>query len=189
MTQLPAIPPTKEQMVEIAVQWIDRVSEKLKSEYAHDMLRNHIREMLRQGTLPTMAVIDAARKGNPHADIALRKRIAEMLDRDEDMPTSLKAFNQEALFYGPPRRGRGEKNIADLYVRDIGIAIMVDMAIAFWGLKPTRNRASKQPSASTIIALALDRRGFKDLSEWQVEKIHRQHKTLTGRLSATIPIN
>jgi hypothetical protein len=184
---LPATTPSKDMMIETAERWIDAIAEKMKSEHAHAMLRDHIREMLRQGTLPTMAVIAAARQGNEDADFALRKRIAEAIDNDEKLPTSLKAFNQEALFSPPLGRGRRGDNITDLYVRDLGIAIMVGMAVMFFGLRPGRNRVSKQPSASHIVALALKRRGFK-LSEWQIEKIFGQFGTVAARLSATIPV-
>jgi hypothetical protein len=183
MTQLPAAI-SQDAMVEVAVQWIDRVSEKLKTEYAHGVLRDYIREQLQQGTLSTKAVIDAARRGNPHADFALRWRIHEMLEYNEELPTSLKAYIQDALFTGP--LSDISTNVADLYYPDAAIAIMVKMAIVFWHLNPTRNRASKRPSASTVVARALIRRGI-NVTEWQVEHIHRNHHKLAARLSATIP--
>src|SRR6516162_4926032 len=173
-----------DEMVDVAVTWIDRISEKLKTEYAHGLLRDFIRDRLEQGILPIKAVIDAARRGNPHADYALRWRIYEMLDRNEELPTSLKAYIQDALFTGP--LSDISTNVADLYYRDAAIAIMVKMAIVFWHLNPTRNRASKRPSASTVVARALIRRGI-NVTEWQVEHIHRNHHKLAARLSATIP--
>jgi hypothetical protein len=184
---LPATMPSKDAMVDIAEQWINTIAEKLQSGNAHTLLRDHIQELLRRGTLPTMAVIAAAHQGNPDADFALRKRIAEMNDRDEKLPTSLKGYNQEALFKPPLGRGRRGDDITDLWIRDIGIAIMVHLAVLVWNLRPTRNRASKQPSASTIVARAIVRRGFR-LSEWQVEAIYRQLGTLAARLEATIPV-
>ena len=47
-----------DEMVDVAVTWIDRISEKLKTEYAHGLLRDYIRDRLEQGILPTKAVID-----------------------------------------------------------------------------------------------------------------------------------
>jgi hypothetical protein len=188
MTQVPATIPSKEAMVDTAEQWTEVVGDKLKTEHAHTMLREHIQKLLRQGTLPTMAVIASARNGNPHADFALRKRAAEMIDHKEEMPVSLAGFAQEALFRGPVGHRPGEKNVTDLFVRDIAIAVMVVLACLLWNLRPTRNRASTRPSGSTIVALALKRRGFK-LSEWQVEKIYAQHNTIAERLSASIPVD
>jgi hypothetical protein len=109
-----------------------------------------------------------------------------MLDRNEELPTSLKAYAQDAMFTGP--RSDVSTNVADLYVRDAAIAIMVGMAVLNWGLKPTRNRESTRSSASTVMANALNRRGIK-ISEWQVERIYKNHLKLAERLSATIPIN
>ena len=79
-------------------------------------------------------------------------------------------------------------NVADLYVRDAAIAIMVGMAVLNWRLKPTRNRASTRPSASTVMEAALRQRSV-NITEWQVERIYQDHLKLAERLSATIPIN
>ncbi len=49
-------------MVATAEKWVDTVAEKMKLETAHQMLQDYIREMLRQGTLPTMQVIATARR-------------------------------------------------------------------------------------------------------------------------------
>jgi len=175
-----------DEMVDVAVTWIDRISEKLKTEYAHGLLRDYIRDRLEQGILPIKAVIDAARRGTPHADYALRWRIYEMLDRNEELPTSLKAYAQDAMFTGP--LSDVSTNVADLYVRDAAIAIMVGMAVLNWRLKPTRNRASTRPSASTVMEAALRQRSV-NITEWQVERIYQNHLKLAECLSATIPIN
>lgn len=65
--------------------------------------------------------------------------------------------------------------------------MLVSMTAECWGLKATRNRASERPSASTIVAAALTRHGFKKLGEWHVEKIFGEHVRLAGRLSASMP--
>src|SRR6516225_7323497 len=101
LTQLPATRLSEVAMVDTATQWIDRVSEKLKTERAHALLRDHIRELLRRGTLPTKAVIDAAREGNAHADFALRKRISEAIDTGEEMSAQLRVYAIDGL-WSPP---------------------------------------------------------------------------------------
>jgi hypothetical protein len=65
----------------------------------------------------------------------------------------------------------------------------VAMAAERWHLKPTRNRASKRPSACSVVAEALNRRGH-NIGERQVERIFADHGGPNGparRLSALLP--
>ena len=133
-----------------------------------------------------MKVIAAAEAGHQDADLALRQLGVEMLDRGEMPDVALRNFLQRALAAPivtyPPGR-----NIADTWVRDIGISVMVAMAIETWGLKATRNPASDLPSASWIVAKALARRGFKKLGHRQVGRIYGDHYKLAARLCASMP--
>ena len=185
MTKLPAPIVVEAEVIDTVTHWTDRVSALLTTEAARTVLRNHIREMVRAGTLPTMKVIAAARAGHQDADVALRELITETIDRKEDLPTALAAYAQEALFRGPTAYPPG-RNIADTWLRDIGIAVLVCLAAETWQLRPTRNRASKRPSACSVVSTALGRHGH-NIGERQVERIFGSLGGLACRLSATIP--
>jgi hypothetical protein len=186
--QLPTSPRQQLEMVETIAGWIDRLADKLSSEAGRNRLRDAIRASIGQGTLPTLRVIAAAHAGFSDADIALREMIAEKLDRREELPTSLQAYAQEALFHGPVPNGPG-RHLTDTYIRDIGIAVLVVTATSYWpSLPATRNRASKHPSACQLVSEALGRRGF-NIGERRVEKISGEIHQMAGRLSALIPVH
>jgi hypothetical protein len=187
MTTLPATIDSEETMVDVVTHWIDLVAEMLKSETARLYLRAHIRGMLKQGTVSTLKVIEAARAGHAEADFALRELAVEMLDCGEMPPALLRAYVQEALVRAPVTYPAGV-NIVDYWMRDIGIAVMVELTMLHWPLRATRNRVSKRPSASTIVSRALSKRGHI-IGEWQVERIFSNHHKLAERLSASIPLH
>ena len=178
---LPAVQMDEESMVDLVSHWIDVVADKMTSEASRAHLRDGIRELLRAGTLPTMRVITAARAGHQDADLALRKLIAEYIDRREELPTTLAGYAQEALFRGPTSYPPG-RNLADTWVRDIGIAVLVALAAARFDLPATRNPASRRPSAASLVHRAFGRRG-QNLGERRINTIFGQHQ----RLSASIP--
>ncbi len=182
MTTLPAT--IEDEMVNTVVHWIDIVAAALTSEAGRRVLQHYIRESLRHGTIPTMQVIAAARAGHQGADLAMRELIAEMIDRKEDLPTTLAGYAQEAMFRAPTAYPPG-RNIADTWMRDIGFAVLVAMAADHWRLPVTRNRTSKHPSACYIVALALNRRGH-NIGERRLERISSDHGKLAERLSASI---
>ncbi len=177
------------EVVDTVAHWIDLVAVTLTSETAHIVLRDHIRAMLRAGTIPTMKVIEAARAGHQDAGLALRELGAEMLDRGDMPPAALRAYLQEALVRPPVSYPAG-RNVADTWLRDVAIAVLVIMAVERWNLKPTRNRASKRPSGCSVIAAGLSRRGH-NIGERQLERIFSDHGGPNGpaaRLSASIPL-
>jgi hypothetical protein len=185
MTKLPETILPEAEMVDVVAHWIDCMSALMTTEAARIVLRDHIRAMVRAGTLPTMRVIAAARGGHQDADMALRELIAETIDRSEGLPTALAAYAQEAMFQGPTSYPPG-RNLADTWLRDIGIALLVSLAAETWHLKPTRNRASRRPSACSIAAAALNRRGH-NITEKHVDRIFSDHARVAKRLSASIP--
>ena len=189
MTKLPTLAQTEiDAMVETVAHWVDLVAAALTSEVGHLRLRNDIRELLRQGTIETLKVIAAAEQGHQDADLALRELGAEMLDRGEMPNATLRGYLVKALVMAPVTFPPG-RNIADTWVRDIGISVLVALAMVRWAhLKATRNPASKRPSASAIVALALTKRGHP-MSEWQVGRIYGDHNKIAGRLSASIELN
>jgi hypothetical protein len=183
MTTLPAL--VEAEAVDIIAHWVDLIAKMLTTEAAHRVLRKHIREMVRQGTIPTMQVIAAARAGHQDADLALRELAVETLDRGEPLPTALGAYVQEALIRAPVTYPPG-RNLADTWLRDIGIAVLAILAAERWQLRATRNRATARPSACSVVAAGLERRGFK-IGERQVERIVQDHGRVAQRLSASMP--
>jgi hypothetical protein len=176
-------------MVNTVAHWVDVVGAMLTSDAGHLLLRNHIRRMLREGAIETLKVIAAAEQGHRDADLALRELGAEMLDRGEMPNATLRSYLVKALVMAPVMYPEGEgRDIADNWTRNVGIAVMVSLAMAQWHLKRNRNPATKRPSASTIVALALRKRGHP-LTEWQVGRIAGDLDKLAARLSANVPLH
>lgn len=167
--------------------WTELVAALLTTESSRTILRNRIREMVRQGTIPTMQVIAAARDGHQDADYALRELAVEMLDNHDVLPSALAAYVQEALLRPPVSYPPG-RNIADTWLRDIGIATLVSLAVERWhpDLPATRNSASKRLSACYLVSCALGRQGI-NVAEKRVAKIFGEHGKLAGKLSASMP--
>jgi hypothetical protein len=99
-----------------------------------------------------MRLAEYAREGWDPADEALRELIIEFMDRGEKLPTYLAAYNME-LAAGGLRRLPGPTK-ADRFCRDLAMMMVVIKIGKEFGFKPTRNRASKRPSACSIFALA-----------------------------------
>ena len=186
MSKLPVVPVDEEAAVTTIAGWIDRVAERLTSESARQVLRNHIRDrLLRQEAIPRMQVIAAAEAGNRDADLVLREFAIEYLSRGEAMPTEIANYVQRALLKPPVADSPG-RNIADTFQRDILICVLVDLAALQWELRATRNPASKKASAAYLVAIALKRRGIP-LGEARVNKIHHSFDAIVRNLSASIP--
>lgn len=176
-------------MVDTVALWIDRVAALLTSEAGHLYLRRDISERLRQGTIETLKVVAAADEGHQDADLALRELGAEMLDRGEMPNATLRSYLVRALVTAPVSNSEG-RDLADNWVRNIGISILVEMTMNFWHLKLSRSHATKpskgfRPSASHVVAVALTKRGHP-IGEHHVARIHREHTKLAARLSASI---
>lgn len=181
------LPPdfSQDEAVEVIMEMIDRIAEKITSDAGRKTLREYIQKKLREGTLAIMDVIAAARAGNDDADVVLRELAIEMLDRGEMPGAALRAYTQEALRRAPIPSPRG-RNIADTWKRDVGIAALVHAVAVLFELPRTRNPASKQPSAAWLASLALNRKGFS-LGERQVNKICGNVDEVAAKLYATIP--
>jgi hypothetical protein len=184
MTQLPTV--IEAEAVDTIAHWIDLVAQLLTAEVSRLVLRKHIRErLLQQEAVPMMQVVAAAEAGHQDADLALRELAAEYVSRREEMPAELANYVQRALLQPAMTYPRG-RNIADTWLRDVGIAVLVALAVDRWHLRVTRNEATRRPSACFLVAAALHRRGYK-IGERQVERIVRAHSRLAQRLSASIP--
>src|SRR5262249_46052044 len=78
-------------------------------------------------------------------------------------------------------------NIADTWMRDIGIAIIVSLTAAGLGVSPTRGHATTEPSAAYFVALALKKKGFQRLKEQRVNPIYLEQGKLAARFEASMP--
>jgi hypothetical protein len=186
MATLPMVLADEEKMVATVVHWIDLVGRIMTSEAGRLMMRNDIHERLRAGTIPTMEVIWAAEAGHQDADLALRQLIAEKIDRREALPVALANYAQRALIRPFANYPQGETNVVDTWTRNVGVAVMVDMARVTWGLPVARNPASGLPSAAGVVAKGLKIKGFRHLGRSQVARIHREHGELAARLCASV---
>ena len=187
--KLPVVTLLVAEAVDTIAGWIDRVKDKLESETGRQVLRTTIVEKLRAGAVSRIKVIAAAEAGHQDADLALREFAAECISRRQEMPTELAAFVQKALLQPPVSYPSG-RNLADTWMRDIGIAVLVQLTMDRWRLPKSRSHISKNPerlSACYLVGLALVRHGI-NLGERRVEKIFDGHVRLTERVSALLPL-
>jgi len=151
-----------------AREWIERFRDGTNpwssdSALTADSGRAVTQHLMRQATLlhpvNRMQVIAMARAGDTEAHDVLRTLMIEMQSRSEPMPTELINYNMEVLHGGlhqPPGPKRKDK-----LLRDVCIAMTVAAVCDRFGLKPTRNTASRgrpsaRPSACSIVAEALE---------------------------------
>jgi hypothetical protein len=155
--------------------WYDLIHELMSSEAGRAILQQQAYLALHEGTFPTARVIEAAEAGHPGADCALRRYAADFIDhgREPELSAQVRAYVVRALVRPVGQYPQGRK-YADIWTRDIGIAVMVDEAAKRWNLSPTRNGATAQVSAAYYVAAVLQRKGFK-LKERQVNKIVWNH--------------
>jgi hypothetical protein len=182
MTKLPATSDVAD-MVDTVRGWVGLVGGAMTAEAGRAVLRHYIHERLRQGTIPTMQVIAAAEAGHRDADLALREVAAEYISRRQEMPTEVANYVQRALVLPPVNYPPG-RNLADTWLRDVCIAVLVRLAVERWDLPATRSRASKRPSACSVVARALTR---LNITTRRVEKIYGEHGLIARRLSASMP--
>jgi hypothetical protein len=101
-----------------------------------------------------------------------------------ELPRQVQGYAVGALLRDITAYPRG-KNIIDVFMRNIAIAVMVDAAAARWSLPPTRGAETAEPSAAYFVGLCLRKRGIK-LKEQQVARIWREHNKLAARLAASM---
>jgi hypothetical protein len=108
---------------------------------------------------------------------------AALIDNGYSLPGPLKEFVIEFLPNPEvPRRGRGRKRE---YMRDDVIAWVVSSICIQWGFSPTRNEATRGPSAISIVKRALEKVGIH-LTEAAITKIWDKsgpHKELVTRVA------
>jgi hypothetical protein len=172
----PVRPDEEKAITEIAT-WIDQVEHKLKQEATAESLLAMLCDYLRRGLIERMTVIENAENDGDHiAHQALMREFHEMLDVGEMPPASLRAYAARVALK-PVTKGPGAHTWHDNWLRDLRIASLVEMACRAFELRPYRNREQRRrqvPSGCSLVAAALARRGFRDLSEARVEGIWRK---------------
>jgi hypothetical protein len=163
----------EQQAIATVTQWVASVQEKMTTQASREWLETTLRHFLLTNLIDRMKVIEAADAGDEIADAALGYVFHSMMDRGETPPASMIAYEARARLRGPIKRGRGAHTWFDNWQRDIGVACLVFMTVAGFGLKPTRNREQRrrgQPSASSLVAAALGRARI-NIAEKRVENI------------------
>jgi hypothetical protein len=184
-TKVPAVFETE--VINTIGHWYDDlIGHVMTTEVSRQIIRKDICNRLQAGTLDCAWVIEAASAGHQDADLAIRAYAATFADqgRWEELPRQIQGYMVGAMMRAPTTYPRG-KNFIDTWTRDLGIAVMMDMASARWSLPPTRGRSSEEPSAGYFIALVLRKRGVK-LKEQQINRIYRNHSKLAARLAASV---
>ena len=183
MTDLPALV-DETAIVAAVTEWVGIVEQKMTAAASREWLESTLREFLMRDLIDRMRVIAAADAGDEIADAALGYVFHSMMDRGETPPASMVAYEARVRLRGPLGRGQG-RNQHDNWQRDIGIACLVYLAKDRFGLSPTRNREQRrrrQPSACSVVALALGRRHI-NVAEKRVENIW---SGLRGRVAAFV---
>ncbi len=152
-----------------------------------DDARRFVRQAMKDHALrhPTnmMKICDYARAGWDLADEALRELIIEFQDRREPLPTYLASYSMEVM-RGGFRHASGPKK-ADHLFRDIALMVVVENVAKKFGLNPTRNRASKRPSACSIVASAVGLSEAAIVKIWQRLGRYLQPFATVGKNSLT----
>ena len=170
------------QMVSTVTHWLGIAADLLRSENSRKYIRARLKTLIRQGTLDCVKVVEWANGGVTDCDEALRITAAEMLDRGEPIPATIRAYIAGALLRDRGPRGKSSARAevaADNWLRDQVIAVMVAVAAEEWAphLKATRSRASHRPSACSIVSAALVKHGIS-LGERRVEALYHSFSPL-----------
>jgi hypothetical protein len=127
-----------------------------------------------------MAAVEHARAGYELWEKCLRELILDYQNRGEKMPTYLAGYAMELTNGIRYSRKAGRRRSADA-ARDMIICHVVSMVAERFGLRPTRNPASRRPSACSIVAAALGLEGLA-MSEanvvqlWKAQPDHRKNR-------------
>jgi hypothetical protein len=186
MMTLPTLAPTKAEILRGISHWYDLVHEVMSAEAGRAFLRQQAYLALHEGTYPTARVIEAAEAGHPGADWALRRYAAEFIDygREAELSIQIRAYVVRALVRPVGAYPQGRK-YADIWTRDIAIAVMVDEAARRWNLSRTRNNATARKSAAHYVEIVMRRKGYK-LKERQINEIVWRHNRVADQLVSVL---
>jgi hypothetical protein len=165
----------EEAMVRWAVQQVERIEGKLR-EPADEYIAGLLRARLRRGLTDRQRVIDAANNGDLLSHQVLMAEFHEMLDANVMPPASLREYARHAEKH--PKRGKG-RVWYDNWSRVWGFMLLIVAIGLEFSLNPTRNSASEGPSATSIAAIALRRKGFKGVSESRLKNLWGQLGDIT----------
>jgi hypothetical protein len=172
----PGLPATYElAMVEMVAGAIERI-EHLLSGSAGEWLAQALRERLRRGLTDRQKVIDAAWDGDDLSHEVLMAEFHDILERGEMPPASLRAYAAQRDKH--PKRGKG-RVWYDGWRRNYGFCLLIALTAERFGLQATRSRASVGPCATSVASLALQRRGFKRVSESRLANLWGQLGDIT----------
>ena len=168
--KLPALPTYEEAMIGRAEALVERVEDKLAGS-ARQWIKAVLLTRLRGELTDRQKVIDAARDGDDLSHDVLMAEFHGLLDEGIMPPASLRDYASRTE--GHPRRGRGRVWYDD-WRRNWGFMALIVLIGVEFNLNPTRNRAGEGPCAASIVAIALQRRGFKRVSESRLTNLWGQ---------------
>ena len=160
----------EEAMIRFAMTAVDQI-EHLLTGSAREYLAEALRDRLRRGLTDRQKVIDAAEAGDDLSHEVLIAEFHAMLDEGIMPPASLRTY--AARIEKHPKRGRGRVWYDD-WRRNHTFCLLVALVGVQFILNPTRNRTTDGPSAASVTAAALQRRGFKRCSESRLNNLWSQ---------------
>lgn len=160
----------EEAMIAQAMAAVERVAHFLDGS-ARDYLAAGLRERLRRGLTDRQRVIDAALAGDDLSHDILMAEFDEMLDQNVLPPASLREYARQRDKH--PKRGRGRVWYDD-WRRNWAFCVLVAHMCLQFNLAPTRNRATEGPCGASVVTIALQRRGFKRVSESRLTNLWGQ---------------
>jgi hypothetical protein len=187
MSQLPLPAINMNEVNEGIDKMIATIGHDLTAQRSRAWLETALRESLLRGSIEMLPVIEDAEQGDEIADAVLRQIYFDMRDAGREPPKTLEVYclRVHVLKRGPAMRAAG-RVWYDNWRRDIGIAVLVFMALVQFGrfnLRPTRNREQRrrqQPSMCSLVTAGIGRGGI-NISEKRVENIWAR---LQGQIGA-----
>jgi len=182
---LPARFEAEETIIRTIDHWYDLFSAVLTPEAGQRVVQHKFEQKLAAAgkeNPETIAIIVAlAEAGHRSAYFAARDYAAKFLEHESNIPAQVRAYLIRLLYMPPPTHPQSRGEVVDHLTRDIGIMVMVDLAVERWSL-PKLNSSQRRKSAAYFVALVFTRRGIK-LTERQVRRIYQQRPQLAQRLA------
>lgn len=160
-----------EAAVAVIVRAIEPHRGKLSTEACRSEQVDLVAKAILRGTVPLETAVEYAIDGDPFFDRALRL-IAQECMAAGSVPEALARFVIYVLgASGPANFPKGQHHL-NFWGRNSVVRMLVEETMRQWHIGATRNEATDQPAASTIVSDALRRCGIK-VGEKQVGNIHR----------------
>lgn len=161
-----------EAAVGLIVQAVKPHTEKLTTEECRvDQCRMLIRA-IHDGDVGLAEAAEAAMGGDPYMDRALRHVAREYL-ASRHIPEDLGPFIDYVLgSSGPAQFPKGQHKL-NFWSRNATIRMLVEQTAQRWKIDVSRNEATENPAASTVVSDALSRCGI-DIGEKQVADVYRR---------------